>query len=115
MDDLKIMFEKQKLLQSVIEGFDNLPKDMPIIAHNNFSHLVSEASEIFQLDDRWKHWKSNPKFDVKKDKEAKLEEIADAFHCLINICLYSGFDEKEVFEAFIKKNDINFERQRSDY
>lgn len=114
---LEKMFELQKKLQSIIEGIDDLPKDMPKIAHDNFSHLVSEASEIFQLDDRWKSWKKNHKFNPKDayDQQQKLEEIVDAFHCLINIALYSGFSSTDVFEAFILKNEINVKRQKGDY
>lgn len=43
------------------------------------------------------------------------EEIADAFHFFVELCILSGIDHKDIFELYFKKSEVNKFRQRSNY
>jgi len=49
------------------------------------------------------------------DERHYLEEIADAFHFFIELCILSGFDAKSLTEIYLKKSRVNQFRQRSFY
>ena len=44
-----------------------------------------------------------------------LEEIVDAFHFFIELCILSGLNAEDLFRFYFKKSEVNKFRQRSDY
>jgi hypothetical protein len=43
------------------------------------------------------------------------EEIVDAFHFFIELCILSGFDADSLTDMYLKKSQVNQFRQRSQY
>ena len=59
-----------------------LPIDSPTLASYHVQHLMSEIGEVLDADKRWKNFRAD-----KYDKDAKVEELADCFIVLMNICM----------------------------
>jgi hypothetical protein len=59
-----------------------------------------------------KPWKQSQ---MLTDTDHYLEEIADAFHFFIELCILSGIDAKGLCELYFKKSVVNKFRQRSQY
>ncbi|HEX9037164.1 MAG TPA: dUTPase [Ktedonobacterales bacterium] len=70
--------------------------------------------ECCELDDElnWKPWKNPRSLDA--NREARLMETADILHFLVQLAQDQGFSASELYQAYVRKNDENWERQRSD-
>ena len=71
------------------------------------------TQEMAELTDSvpWKWWAKYQKFD---EQNARVE-IVDLFHFLISAAQVMGMSAEDVFEAYLKKNAINHDRQDSGY
>jgi dimeric dUTPase (all-alpha-NTP-PPase superfamily) len=71
------------------------------------------GQEIAELTDSvpWKWWAKYQKF----DEQNVRVEIVDLFHFLISLAQVAGMSADDVFNAYLKKNRVNFERQESGY
>lgn len=83
----------------------SVPVDDVYLASYHIQHLISEIGEVLEADKRWKNFRND-----KYDKEAKLDELADCFIVLMNVAMFSGFDENDLVDAIEKKIDIVSER-----
>lgn len=79
----------------VISG---LPVDLPTLSSYHIQHLISEIGEVLDADKRWKNFRAD-----KYDKDAKVEELADCFIVLMNICMFSDINAGELELAIIDK------------
>lgn len=112
-DTLGKLFELQKKFQSrLYSGAPKLPKEIPEEIPLQITALIAELGEILEENQKWKRWRKNSPC---VDYENLLTEVVDAFHFLINIALFLGFDSNDVYDRFIEKNKKNIERQNSDY
>ncbi|HEX6819337.1 MAG TPA: dUTPase [Ktedonobacterales bacterium] len=70
--------------------------------------------ECCELDDElsWKPWKNS--HDLAQTRAARLEEMADILHFFLQLALDQGFSADELYAAYLSKNAVNRERQRSD-
>ncbi len=59
-----------------------------------------------------KPWKQTQ---METDKEHFVEEIADAFHFFIELCILIGLDAESLTNIYLKKSEVNKFRQRSQY
>ena len=59
-----------------------------------------------------KPWKATP---METDVDHYKEEIADAFHFFVELCILSGIGAHELFHLYFKKAEVNRFRQRSGY
>jgi len=59
----------------------------------------------------WKWWAKYQKFD---EQNARVE-VVDLFHFLISLAQTLGMSAEDVFQAYVKKNQVNFQRQESGY
>jgi dimeric dUTPase (all-alpha-NTP-PPase superfamily) len=77
----------------------------------NYSRAVSQ--EMAELIDSvpWKWWAKYQKFDA---QNARVE-VVDLFHFLISMAQVLGMSADDVFNAYLKKNEVNFQRQDSGY
>jgi dimeric dUTPase (all-alpha-NTP-PPase superfamily) len=77
----------------------------------NYSRAMSQ--EMAELIDSvpWKWWAKYQKFDA---QNAKVE-VVDLFHFLISMAQVLGMSADDVFNAYVKKNEVNFKRQDSGY
>jgi len=72
--------------------------------------MIHEAIELQQLTN-WKWWKKPIKFD---DTRAK-EEVIDLWHFLVQTSIELGMTPREILEQYLRKNQINKERQEKGY
>jgi len=77
----------------------------------NYTRAMTQ--EIAELTDSvpWKWWAKYQKFDA---QNARVE-VVDLFHFLISLAQVLGMSADDVFNAYVKKNEINFKRQESGY
>ena len=77
----------------------------------NYSRAMSQ--EMAELIDSvpWKWWAKYQKFD---QQNARVE-VVDLFHFLISMAQVLGMSADDVFNAYTKKNEVNFKRQDSGY
>ena len=77
----------------------------------NYCRAMSQ--EIAELTDSvpWKWWAQYQKFD---EQNARVE-VVDLFHFLISLAQVLGMSADDVFNAYVKKNEVNFKRQQTGY
>ncbi|MHB9006999.1 MAG: dUTPase [Limisphaerales bacterium] len=71
------------------------------------------GQELSELTDSvpWKWWAKYQKLD---EQNARVE-VVDLFHFLISLAQVLGMSADDVFQAYVKKNQVNLERQESGY
>ena len=77
----------------------------------NYTRAMQQ--EIAELIDSvpWKWWAKYQEFD---EQNAKVE-IVDLFHFLISLAQVMGMTPEDVYNAYVKKNQVNHDRQESGY
>jgi dimeric dUTPase (all-alpha-NTP-PPase superfamily) len=111
-DQLRELWQMQKALNERIgvnmEGMSTEEKTRWIL---NYTRAMTQ--EIAELNDSvpWKWWANYQKFD---EQNARVE-VVDLFHFLISLAQVLGMSADDVFDAYIKKNAVNFKRQDSGY
>jgi dimeric dUTPase (all-alpha-NTP-PPase superfamily) len=77
----------------------------------NYTRAMQQ--EIAELVDSvpWKWWAKYQKFD---EQNARVE-VVDLFHFVISLAQTLGMSAEDVFQAYVKKNQVNFQRQDSGY
>ncbi len=77
----------------------------------NYTRAMQQ--ELAELTDSvpWKWWAKYQKFD---SQNARVE-VVDLFHFLISIAQVLGMSADDVYDAYVKKNRVNHERQDSGY
>lgn len=111
-DQLRELFRLQKALNERIgvrtDTMDDPEKTKWIL---NYCRAISQ--EIAELTDSvpWKWWARYQKFD---EQNARVE-VVDLFHFLISLSQVLGMSADDVFNAYVKKNEVNFKRQESGY
>jgi dimeric dUTPase (all-alpha-NTP-PPase superfamily) len=70
--------------------------------------------ECCELDNElnWKPWK-NPS-DLGSTRQARLTEMADILHFVVQLALDQGFSADELYQAYLAKNQENRSRQTDD-
>lgn len=116
LDMLSQIVEKQKEFQEFLKV--KLPVFTPdVYTEENIKNLTYQILAMFDEVSEalacipWKPWKKNQRFDVCSFRE----ELMDILHFLVNCCLYVGMSSEDIFNEFMRKNKINWERQRNGY
>jgi len=75
------------------------------------------VEEMFEALQHLKNWKPHriTEFNEAPDREEFLEEIVDALNYFFSLLIASGFNEKDLFEAYRKKHDIIMKRLKEGY
>jgi dimeric dUTPase (all-alpha-NTP-PPase superfamily) len=109
MDALEIIFKLQKELAQITTS-----TRYPRVKEERISLLatamVHEAIELQRLTN-WKWWKMPTKFDQTRARE----EVIDLWHFLVQTSIELGMTPKEILDEYLKKNQINKERQEKGY
>lgn len=87
------------------ESTKTVPVDDVKLMSYHIQQLMSEIGEVLSADKRWKNFRN-----VVYDADGKLEEIADCFIVLMNVAMFSGFDDEQLVNAI--KNKISEVGQR---
>ena len=111
-DQLRELFRLQRSLNERIgvrtEGMSEEEQTRWVL---NYCRALSQ--ELAELTDSvpWKWWAKYQKFD---EQNARVE-VVDLFHFLISAAQVLGMSADDVFQAYLKKNQVNFQRQDSGY
>ena len=112
MDKLDTIFEMQDTLnQRIGVVTENLSEEEKTKWVLNYTRAMQQ--EIAELIDSvpWKWWAKYQEFD---EQNAKVE-IVDLFHFLISLAQVMGMTPEDVYNAYVKKNQVNHDRQESGY
>ena len=111
-DQLQEIFRMQEELNRRI-GVDtsNLTDEEKVKWVLNYCRAMTQ--EIAELTDSvpWKWWAKYQKFD---EQNARVE-VVDLFHFLISLAQVLGMTSEDVFQAYLKKNAVNHQRQNKGY
>ena len=112
MDKLDEIFSMQDTLNKRIgvntDGMSDEDKAKWVL--NYTRAMQQEMSELIDSVP-WKWWAKYQEFD---EQNAKVE-VVDLFHFLISLAQVLGMTPEDVYEAYLKKNKVNHERQDSGY
>ena len=77
------------------------------------NYLRAMQQEMAELTDSvpWKWWAKYQKFD---EQNAKVE-VVDLFHFLVSLAQTLGMTADDVYQAYLKKNAVNHQRQETGY
>lgn len=80
-------------------------------------HLAHECmNELFEMTAHLKNTKRHRATELTDfDKGEYTEEMVDVLHYLLGIAIYSGISSDELYEAFMKKGDVNVARIEGAY
>ena len=112
MDKLDNIFGLQEQLNKKIGvemgGMSDEQKTVWIL-----NYIRAMQQELAELTDSvpWKWWAKYQEF----DKQNAKVEIIDLFHFLISMAQVMGMTAEDVHEAYLKKNKVNHDRQKSGY
>ncbi len=112
MDKLQEIFSMQEALNARIgvhlREIDEKERTKWVL---NYTRAMQQ--EIAELIDSvpWKWWAKYQEFDL---QNARVE-VVDLFHFLISLAQTLGMSADDVFDAYVKKNKVNHERQESGY
>ena len=112
MDKLENIFKLQEELNLRIgvkmDDMDDEERSKWIL-----NYVRAMQQELAELTDSvpWKWWASYQEF----DKQNAKVEIVDLFHFLISIAQVMGMSAEDVHDAYLKKNQVNHDRQESGY
>jgi len=111
-DQLQELFRMQQALNERIgvhtKGMDQAAKTQWVL---NYCRAMNQ--EIAELTDSvpWKWWAKYQNFD---EQNARVE-VVDLFHFLISLAQVLGMSADDVFNAYVKKNQVNLQRQDTGY
>ena len=111
-DQLRELFRMQKALnQRIGVNTDQMSQEDQVKWLLNYSRAMSQ--ELAELTDSvpWKWWAKYQQFDV---QNARVE-VVDLFHFLISSAQVLGMSADDVFQAYVKKNEVNLKRQETGY
>jgi dimeric dUTPase (all-alpha-NTP-PPase superfamily) len=112
LDQLRELFRMQQALNERIGvrtgGMDDAEKTKWVL---NYCRAMGQ--ELAELTDSvpWKWWAKYQKFD---EQNARVE-VVDLFHFLIGLAQVLGMSADDVFHAYVKKNQVNLQRQETGY
>ena len=76
----------------------SMPADSPTMFSYQLQGEISELGEVLEADKRWKNMRNGH-----YDRDQKLEELADCFIYLMNMCMWSGYSFSDIERAVAGK------------
>lgn len=124
-DRLGLIFTRQLELMEKYHPIEKangllVTEDVPIDLHSHkgqhrlkdFAWRITEELGEAMSCLKNKPWKATP---MDTDIDHYKEEIADAFHFFVELCILSGIGAHELFQLYLRKSEVNKFRQRSGY
>lgn len=111
-DQLQELFRMQKMLNERIGvKTDQMTEEEQTVWVLNYCRAMTQ--EIAELTDSvpWKWWAKYQKF----DRQNARVEVVDLFHFLISLAQVLGMTADDVYQAYLKKNQVNLQRQEAGY
>ena len=118
MFDLRLSF--MKAMQETIPGsYPPFPVDISEKSSQQVCRdlALKGVEEMFEALLHLKNWKPHRQTEVKEDldREEFLEEVVDALNYFFAMLIVTGFNEKELFDAYIKKDGKIRDRLKEGY
>ena len=114
VDKLDDIFEHQTSLSEFYRTMrpDGFYSQEPMTRCTTWTRAI--VHECCELDNElnWKPWK-NPS-DLNTTRQARLTEMADILHFLVQLALDQGFSASDLYQAYLAKNQENRSRQIAD-
>ncbi len=112
MDKLEEIFQLQAELNRRI-GVNTAQMDEKTQSEWVLNYVRAMQQELAELVDSvpWKWWARYQAF----DKQNARVEVVDLFHFLVSIAQVLGMTAEDVYQAYLKKNNVNHQRQESGY
>lgn len=120
-DKLKQMWDQQEAFMRLLQqkrNFPDFPTDITAKKGQQFlkdirNHLMEE---LFEAGQHLKNAKSHRATELPEvDREAYKEELVDALHLYFELVIASGVTMDELYDAYMAKGEINFERIKTGY
>ncbi len=124
-DRLEEIFNRQRELE---EKYDSIEIANGYVGHRGLGVDLNDAASQWYIKDavyrlieelseatnclKNKPWKTTQ---VLTDEIHFYEELADAFHFFVRLCLIVGLDADSLYRLYFKKSEVNKFRQESDY
>lgn len=106
---------QQQLGNTLIEGQHKREPENPIggkeLLTDTLLGLQVEVSELAQATRCFKYWSTKPP----ESRQRILEEYADVLHMMFCFANQMEFSQKEIENAYLKKNAVNYKRQEEGY
>ena len=108
-------------MKSEIEGsYPDFPLDMSKKESQQVCRdlALKGVEEMFEALQHLKNWKPHRKTDLSGeivDKDEFLEEIVDAFNYFFAMLIVTGFNQNDLYRAFLLKHDIIINRLKNGY
>lgn len=122
---LKIMFQKRlefiNEMKNTIQGsYPEFPLDMKKKESQQVCRdlALKGVEEMFEALQHLKNWKPHRQTDLSGeviDKDEFLEEVVDAFNYFFAMLIVTGFNQDDLFDAFLVKHEIINSRLRNGY
>lgn len=115
---LQDMFDRQRKLASNFIPIEDLFNNAVGVEERQrylatyWQLLAEEGVEMLRELPARKFWRASVKT-KEMNVEAWKEEMMDILHIVIALCLIGGMDAQEVYERYVKKNEINFDRVKN--
>ena len=111
-DQLRELFRMQASLNRRI-GVDTSAMDEAEKTRWILNYCRAMSQELAELTDSvpWKWWAKYQKFD---EQNARVE-VVDLLHFLISMAQVLGMSADDVFQSYVKKNEVNLRRQETGY
>ena len=112
MDKLENIFDLQEQLNAR-NGVHMDDMDDDERAKWILNYVRAMQQELAELTDSvpWKWWANYQAF----DKQNAKVEIVDLFHFLVSLAQVMGMSAEDIHEAYLKKNQVNHDRQEKGY
>jgi len=120
---LKHIFEKrldfiQDMKERIPDSYPEFPLDMSKKESQQVCRdlALKGVEEMFEALQHLKNWKPHRQTEIPEvDKDEFLEEIVDAFNYFFAMLIVTGFNEDDLFDAFLLKHNKIKERLKNGY
>lgn len=107
------LYEDQVKFQTMVLNGQGITLELPADTSRWFEYhclaMLEEMGEVLKADKRWKTHRN-----IRYDKDEKLDELADVYITLMNICIHSDVSMDQLLDAVSKKQLRNFRRLSED-
>ena len=122
-DKLSEMFRlRSDFMTAIKERYPSSYPDWPVDVSKKRSQkalretALKGVEEMFEALQHLKNWKPHRQTEMPEiDKDEFLEEIVDAFNYFFAMLIVTGFNEDDLFDAFLVKHNIIKERLKNGY
>ena len=121
--DLTSMFElRNEFIEQMRKDRPGSYLDLPLDLRKKESQqfcrdlALRGVEEMFEALQHLKNWKPHRQTEISDfNREDFLEEIVDAFNYFFSILVLLGFNHKDLYDAYVKKDSIIHERLEKGY